>query len=142
MIFRSSNARERNVYAVYAVYALGAVGRKQPHKTVLCTVRRSEPASKQRHRVTTQWAFPLPTYEASEDLQLTCYTSRAVANCIALLPLFVGLHSLTGRLICPQHTFVLDLAVFCRSPHRVHIAFTRVARTENRVYLSAKWCLP
>ena len=67
-IFRSSTTLERNVYAVYA---LGAVGRKQLDKTVLCTVRRSEPASKQRHRVMTQWAFPFPTYEASEDLQLT-----------------------------------------------------------------------
>ena len=70
---------------------------------------------------------------------LRSYASSAVAYCVALLPLLLGSHALTGRLICPQHTFLLGLAVFCRSPHRVHIAFTRVARTENRVYLSAKY---
>ena len=69
---------------------------------------------------------------------LRSYASSAVAYCVAHLPLFVGSHALTGRLICPQHTFLLGLAVFCRSPHRVHIAFTRVARTENRVYLERK----
>ena len=74
-----------------------------------------------------------------QRMNLRGYASRAVAHCVALLPLFVRSHGLTCRLICLQHTFVLGLAVFCRRPHRVHIAFTRVGRTENRVHQSAEY---
>ena len=138
IVFTLSTAPEKFCQSLY-VYA---VGRKELYKTVLCTVRRSEPASKQRHRATTQWAFPHRRIRRVKTYYLRSYANRAVAYCVALLPLFVGSPALTGRLICPQHTFVLGLAVFCPPPHSVHIVFTRVARTDNRVYPSAKWCLP
>lgn len=85
---------------------------------MLCS-RQLEPASKQRHRAMTQWAFLLPTYEVSEDCWPTC--------------------SVWSPDLPTEH--------FCARPSSLlRILHSRAcisaAQTEYCVHLGAKQCLP